>query len=45
MGSVRTSSRPKHRFFPGIVVIFDEHLRANQRRRPVEAGDARGALV
>ncbi|MDR9876735.1 hypothetical protein RJC98_16220 [Pseudomonas allii] len=32
-----------HRYFPGIVVIFDERLRANQIRRPIEASDVKVA--
>lgn len=34
-----------HRYFPGIVMIFDERLRANQLRKPADAADAKGALA
>jgi len=33
------------RYFPGIVVIFDERLRANQIRRPTEASAVTVALA
>ncbi|BBN63446.1 MULTISPECIES: hypothetical protein [Pseudomonas] len=35
----------EHRYFPGIVVIFDERLRANQLRKPAQAADVKVALA